>query len=210
MKSGTILRDSFSAIRDTLKEYYPEPVRLRRIAHWCRYYSGMGTYALKRAILRDNDYYATIAFGKAIRRAVHLAFMLEKTYYPYDKWTMAFFQTPSRLYAPMHPLVDEAVHAGTSWERKLECLDQISDVLDKTMVEDGIILPHPKFEGTETSGYRLMEWAYYEIIRNLDPELLAIIPQFEQIYLEKSVVPFVAGLDGATWQAALNLTPVSE
>ena len=26
----------------------PEPVRLRRIAHWCRYYSGMGTYALKR------------------------------------------------------------------------------------------------------------------------------------------------------------------
>jgi len=200
----------FSAIRDTLKDYYPEPVRLRRIAHWCRYYSGMGTYALKRAILRDNDYYAAIAFGKSIRRAVHLAFMLEKTYYPYDKWTMAFFAKLPRLYETMGPLVDEAVKPAATWERKLALLDQIADVLDATMVADGIIPSHPKFEGSETSGYRLLEWAYYEIIRNLDPELLAIIPQFEQIYLEKSVVPFVAGLDGATWQAALNLTPVSE
>ncbi|MCP4168207.1 MAG: DUF4037 domain-containing protein [Chloroflexi bacterium] len=200
----------FSAVRQTLQAYYPEPVRLRRIAHWCRYYSGMGAYGLRRAILRDNDYYASISFGKAIRRAVHLAFMLEKTYYPYDKWTMAYFKRLPRLYAPMQPLVDDAVRVGTSWERKLELLDQISDILDQTMVEDGIIPPHPKYEGSDTSGYRLMEWAYYQIIRKLDADLLAIIPQFEQIYLEKSVVPFVAGLDDDTWLAALNLTPVSE
>jgi len=44
--NGKIWRDDsgrFSAIRNTLKDYYPEPVRLRRIAHWCRYFSGMGT-----------------------------------------------------------------------------------------------------------------------------------------------------------------------
>jgi hypothetical protein len=50
----------FSTIRTAFQGYYPEPVRLRRIAHWCRYFSGMGSYALKRAILRDNEYYATI------------------------------------------------------------------------------------------------------------------------------------------------------
>ena len=33
----------FTAIRKTFSNYYPEPVRLRRIAHWCRYCSGMGT-----------------------------------------------------------------------------------------------------------------------------------------------------------------------
>ncbi|MCO6452022.1 MAG: DUF4037 domain-containing protein [Caldilineales bacterium] len=200
----------FTAVRETLQQYYPEPVRLRRIAHWCRYYSGMGTYALKRAILRDNDYYASIAFGKAIRRAVHLAFMLEKHYYPYDKWTMAFFARLPRLYEPLHHVVDEAVRPATGWERKLDLLDQIADVLDAMMVADGIIPPHPQFVGSETSGYRLMEWAYYEIIRKLGPELVAIIPQWEQIYLEKSVAPFVAGLDAKTWQAALNLTPISE
>ena len=41
----------FSAIRRAFENYYPEPVRLRRIAHWCRYFSGMGSYALKRALL---------------------------------------------------------------------------------------------------------------------------------------------------------------
>jgi hypothetical protein len=80
----------FSPIRTAFQGYYPEPVRLRRIAHWCRYFSGMGSYALKRAILRDNEYYATIVFSRAVRWAVQLAFMLEKQYYPYDKWTYAF------------------------------------------------------------------------------------------------------------------------
>jgi hypothetical protein len=57
----------FTQIRATFDGYYPEPVRLRRIAHWCRYASGMGAYALKRAILRDNDYYANVTFTRAIR-----------------------------------------------------------------------------------------------------------------------------------------------
>ena len=32
----------FTHIRAVFDGYYPEPVRLRRIAHWCRYFSGMG------------------------------------------------------------------------------------------------------------------------------------------------------------------------
>ena len=81
----------FSVIREVLNGYYPEPVRLRRIAHWCRYFSGMGAYALKRAILRENDYYANITFTRAIRLAVQLAFLLEQQYFPYDKWTYTYF-----------------------------------------------------------------------------------------------------------------------
>ena len=49
-----------------------------------------------------------------------------------------------------------------------------------------------------------------DVVQKLDAELLSIIPEWEQVYLEKSVVPFVAGLDGESWQAALNLTPVGE
>lgn len=200
----------FTAVRDTLKAYYPEPVRLRRLAHWCRYYSGMGTYALKRALLRNNQYFASTAFGRSIRLGVQMAFMLDKTYYPYDKWTMAAFKRLPRMYSRMGALVDEAVDIGTGWERKLELLDRISDALDQAMVEDGIIPPHPRFEGSPTSGYRLMEWAYWEIIRKLPKELLEIIPQWEQVYLEKSVVVYVAGLEGDPWQHALNLTAVEE
>jgi hypothetical protein len=197
----------FTAIRAAFLEYYPEPVRLRKIAHWCRYFSGMGSYALKRAILRGNEYYAAVAFGKAIRWGVQLAFMLDKQYYPYDKWIMAYFRRLPRLAQPLVPMVDEAVELSTPWERKLELLDRMADVLDATMVADGIIEPHPKFEGSLTSGYRLLESAYAEILKDLPPELKSIVPVWDQIYWEEFHSGYVASLDLDTWRDLLNLKP---
>src|SRR5262245_31184012 len=138
----------FTAIRAALNGYYPEPVRLRRIAHWCRYFSGMGAYALKRAILRQNELYATITFARAIRLGVQLAFLLDRRYYPYDKWLLAFFERLPRMASRLRAIVYEAVRLATPWERKLELLDQMSDALDAAMVEEGIIAPHPTFAGS--------------------------------------------------------------
>src|SRR5450432_380191 len=59
--NGAVWHDpsgQFTAVRQAFQSHYPEPVRLRRIAHWCRYFSGMGSYALKRALLRNNTFYA--------------------------------------------------------------------------------------------------------------------------------------------------------
>lgn len=197
----------FTAIRRSFQGYYPEPVRLRRIAHWCRYFSGMGTYAVKRAILRDNEYYAVVAFGKAIRWGVQLAFMLEKQYYPYDKWIMAYFRRLPRLGNPLAPIVDEAISLSTPWERKYQLLNQMADVLDQTMVADGIIKPHPKFAESPTSGYRLLEHAYAEIIQGLPDEIKTIVPVWDQIYLEEFHSGYVASIDLATWDNILNLKP---
>ena len=84
----------------------------------------MGSYALKRALLRNNEYFASVAFGKAIRWGVQLAFMLDRQYYPYDKWVMPFFKRLPRLADPLVPLVEEAVKLSTAWERKYELLNQ--------------------------------------------------------------------------------------
>lgn len=197
----------FTAVRAILQQYYPEPVRLRRIAHWCRYYSGMGAYALKRATLRDNEWYATVSFARAIRLGVQLAFLLDKQYYPYDKWTVAYFERLPRMAERLKPPVDEAVHFNTPWERKLELLDQISDVLDQTMVEDGILKPHPKYKGSSSSGYRLIERAYAEIIKGLPDEIKTVVPLWEQVYLEQWHSEYVNSLDIETWTGLLNLTP---
>jgi hypothetical protein len=198
---------TFSRTRAVLAGYYPEPVRLRRIAHWCRYFSGMGAYALKRALLRDNEYYATIVFARAVRWAVQLAFMLERQYCPYDKWTHAFFQRLPRLYAPLGPLVVESVRLSTSWARKLELLNRMADVLDHYMVEDRILRPHPKYAESPTSGYRLLEHAYAEILHKLPPELRSMTPVWEQIYWEQNHSLFVASLDLDAWDGMLNLHP---
>jgi hypothetical protein len=195
----------FTAVREALNQYYPEPVRLRRIAHWCRYFSGMGTYALKRAILRNNEFYATTRFSKAIRLGIQLAFLLDKRYFPYDKWLMAYFEQLPRLATPLLPLVNEAVKLTTSWERKLELLHQLSDILDQTMIADGIIQPHGKYAVSPTSGYRLMEHAYAEIIQGLPAEIKTIVPVWDQIYLESFHSGFVDSLDLATWDEILHL-----
>lgn len=197
----------FSAIRALFNAYYPEPVRLRRIAHWCRYFSGMGTYALKRAILRNNEYYAATRFGLAIRLGVQLAFMLDRRYYPYDKWIMAYFAELPRLARPLTPLVDEAVRLNTSWARKLELLDRMADILDETMVEDGLIAPHPRFKPSSTSGYRLLEHAYAELIQKLPGEIKTVVPVWDQVYLEEFHSGYVDGMDLAHWDGLLNLTP---
>ena len=197
----------FSNIRRTFTAYYPEPVRLRRIAHWCRYFSGMGSYALKRALLRENAYYAVVAFSKAIRWGVQLAFMLDKQYYPYDKWIMAFLPRLPRLADPLLPIVNEAVTLSTPWNRKYELLNQLSDVLDQAMVDDGIIKPHPKFSESPTSGYRLLEHAYAEIIQGLPEEIKTIVPVWDQIYLEAFHSGYVDGIDLDSWDEILNLRP---
>lgn len=200
----------FSALRRTFQNYYPEPVRRRRIAHWCRYFSGMGSYALKRALLRDNEYFAVVSFGKAIRWGVQLAFMLDKQYYPYDKWLMAFFRRLPRLADPLVPVVEEAVKLSTSWERKYELLNRMADVLDRTMVADGLIRPHPQFTESPTSGYRLLEHAYAEIIKGLPDEIKTVVPVWDQIYLEEFHSGYVNALPLDTWDGLLNLKPAEE
>lgn len=195
----------FTGIRQLLQGYYPEPVRLRRIAHWCRFFSGMGVYALKRAILRNNGYYATITFSRALRWGVQLAFLLERTYFPYDKWTLAYVERLPRLGAALLALVTEAVDLNTDWSQKLKLLHDLSDLLDRTLVADGIIRPHPPFAPSPTSGYRLLEHAYAEIIQGLPTELQTVVPVWDQIYMEEFHSGFVAGLDMERWDEMLQL-----
>jgi hypothetical protein len=199
----------FTQVRAVLNGYYPEPVRLRRIAHWCRYFSGMGTYALRRAILRNNEYYCNITFSRALRLGVQLAFLLEKTYCPYDKWTLAYFERLPRLSGRLRPIIHDATQLSTGWERKLDLLHQFTDVLDETMVADGIIKPHPRFAVSPTSGYRLMEHAYAEIIQGLPNEIKTIVPVWDQVYLEAFHSGYVDTIAIDQWDKVLQLKVIS-
>ena len=195
----------FSAIRSALAAYYPEPVRLRRLAHWCRYFSGMGVYALKRALLRDNMLYASTSFARSLRWGVQIAFMLDRTYYPYDKWmTDMFFRLP-RMSNRLAHIVEGAPLVSTDWDEKLEMLHEMSDILDQTMVEDGLIAPHPRYRVSPSSGYRLLESAYAELIRKCPAEIKTVVPQWEQVHWESFHSGFVDGIDLPTWRRMLVL-----
>ncbi|MGV8984904.1 MAG: DUF4037 domain-containing protein [Cypionkella sp.] len=195
----------FSAIRTALLNYYPEPVRLRRLAHWSRYFSGMGVYALKRALLRNNTLYASTTFARSLRWGVQMAFMLDRTYYPYDKWLTEMFHRLPRMGPRLAHIVDKAPLLSTPWEEKLTLLHEMSDILDQTMVEDGLIAPHPRYKVSDTSGYRLLESAYAELIQKCPDEIKTVVPQWEQVHWESFHSAFVGGVDLATWRRMLVL-----
>jgi hypothetical protein len=195
----------FSAIRAALLAYYPEPVRLRRLAHWSRYFSGMGVYALKRALLRGNMLYASTTFARSLRWGVQMAFLLDRTYYPYDKWMTEMFHRLPRMGARLAHIVEKAPLLTTGWEEKLDLLHQMSDILDAAMVEDGLIAVHPKYKVSPTSGYRLLESAYAELIQKCPSDIKGIVPQWEQVHWEAFHSAFVDGVDLAAWRRMLVL-----
>ncbi|HJP32261.1 MAG: DUF4037 domain-containing protein [Candidatus Latescibacteria bacterium] len=194
----------FSRIRAALLEYYPEPVWLRRISHWCRYASGMGIYALNRAALRDNPVYAFTAFSRCIKWSIELAFLLERTYFPYDKWLYPTFQRLP-LAKRMDPFIVEAVRADTTWGRRVELLGALADVLDEKMVESDVIPSHPKFAGSGTSSYRLLEHAYGAILKRLPDDVRNHVPCWDQIPLEEFHTGYVDSIPIEEWDAILHL-----
>lgn len=195
----------FSAIRTALNAYYPEPVRLRRLAHWSRYFSGMGVYALKRALLRGNMLYASTTFARSLRWGVQMAFLLDRTYYPYDKWMTEMFRRLPRMGPRLAHIVDRAPLLTTGWEEKLDLLHQMSDILDAAMVEDGLIARHPAYRVSPTSGYRLLESAYAELIQKCPAEIKSVIPQWEQVHWESFHSEFVDKIDLTDWRRMLVL-----
>lgn len=207
--NGKIFRDElgkFSHIRDIFSEYYPEKVWKRRIAHWCRYASGMGLYAMRRAYERGNWPYAFTTFARTMKFTLELVHLLNRTYFTYDKWLFPMFCKLPKVAPEMLPLIEEAIEPRTSWPDRIALFEQAHDLVDQNLVEQGIIQPHPPFARSETSGYRLLEHAYGELCRELPTNLLAHVPLCEQKYFESFHVGFVADLSSEEWDDCLNLS----
>ena len=200
----------YTSIREVLLGYYPDNVWYRRIAHWSRYYSGMGVYALHRALQRKNYQYAYTAFSRSLKWAIELGFLLNRSYFPYDKWLLPFFKKLPKLTGDMVPLIERATKEETSWGERLEILNNISDLLDTEMVKSDIISKHPKFSGNESSGYRLLEHAYGSIIKRLPKETKHHVPCWDQIFLEEFHTSYVDSISLEEWNDVLCLTSEKE
>jgi hypothetical protein len=197
----------FTRLREAYLAYYPDEVWKRRIAHWCRYCSGMGLYGMHRAVLRKNYPYAFTALGRTMKLTMELTFLLNRTYFTYDKWLYPLFKKLPHLAPDLDPLLSEVTQSDTPWSRRISLFEDMHDILDTDMVAQGLIDPHPKFKKSPTQGYRLLESAYGDLCRTLPREILEHIPQWDQIYLEKFHSGFVANLGQDDWRHALGLDP---
>lgn len=195
----------FSRIRAIFDEYYPDAVWKRRLAHWCRYASGMGLYWIRRAWLRQNSVFLYTSFANTLKRTLELGFLLNRTYFPYDKWLYPLFRRLNYLAPEMIPLVEEAATDSTPWQRRFEILETLHSMIDQYMVELGLVRPHPKFIPHETSGYRLLEWCYRDLLNSIPRELFSHTPVWDQKYFEAFTTGYVADLTDEEWQKMINL-----
>jgi hypothetical protein len=196
---------SFTGIRKVFQDYYPNLVWKRRVAHWCRYASGMGLYPIRRALLRDNLLYATTAFGRTLKLTVELTFLLNRTYFPYDKWLYTMFKTLPKVASEMLPLIDKSLQSDCSFEDRIVLLERMHKLLDHEMVALGLIQEHPEFVPSETSGYRLLEHAYHDLLAHLPEDVRGIVPLWDQKFLESDHASSIAELESKTWDNMLNL-----
>ncbi len=76
----------FSDIRQGLLNYYPEDVRLKKIAARCMTVGQAGQYNYPRCVKRSELYAAAQAEMKFLESALSLVFLLNKRYLPFYKW----------------------------------------------------------------------------------------------------------------------------
>ena len=77
---------AFTAFREALLGFYPEDVRLKKIAARCMGMAQAGQYNLLRSLKRGETATAMLAAARFSEQAVSMTFLLNKRYMPFYKW----------------------------------------------------------------------------------------------------------------------------
>ena len=128
--SGEVFFDGlgrFSEIRKKLS-YLPDDVRLKKLAGHLLNMAQSGQYNYQRCIARKETAAAQLALFEFVKSALHVAFLLNKRYIPYYKWSFrALRELPllAELYEPLEYLISNGNEASDI-RRKAEAIKAIS------------------------------------------------------------------------------------
>ena len=87
--SGEVFYDptgSFSAVRDRLLKFYPEDLRLKKIAARAAVMAQAGQYNYARCLARGERVAANLALAEFTRAGMSMAYLLNRRYAPFYKW----------------------------------------------------------------------------------------------------------------------------
>lgn len=121
--NGRVFHDQsgqFSAIRESLLNYYPEDVRLKKIAARCMAAGQAGQYNYPRCVKRSELYAAAQSEMKFLESALSLVFLLNQRYLPFYKWA--------------HHAVHELPILGQYSYNSINTLMQTEDVEEKGQI----------------------------------------------------------------------------
>lgn len=79
-------RGSFMEIRKTILRYYPEDVRIKKIAARAAVMAQAGQYNYSRLMMRKDYVGAALAVSEFLKAAISMVYLLNRRYMPYYKW----------------------------------------------------------------------------------------------------------------------------
>ena len=87
--NGAVFSDplgAFTAVREQLLQYYPEDVRIKKIANRAAIMAQAGQYNYPRCLARGETVAAQLAKAEFIRAALSMVYLLNRRYAPFYKW----------------------------------------------------------------------------------------------------------------------------
>lgn len=123
--SGEVFSDplgEFSVIRNALLAYYPEDVRIKKIAARAAVMAQSGQYNYARCMRRGESAAAALALGEFLRAAMSMLCLLNRTYAPYYKWMFRALEGLPRAGAvrPLLKELSETAFQGEAWRSRAE------------------------------------------------------------------------------------------
>lgn len=145
--SGKVFYDplgEFSGIRGKLLAFYPDDVRLAKIAACCMVIGQSGQYNFPRSQWRQDYFAAQYAETKFCADVMSLVYLLNRSYAPYYKWLMSGIKFQPLLGKFIFEKVSEMVNLNDYKQKKM-IIDEICSVVIQEIQKEGLSDSSSKF-----------------------------------------------------------------
>jgi hypothetical protein len=184
--NGRVFEDNlgeFSQIRDTLLAFYPEDIRLKKIAARAITMAHAGQCNYARMMRRGDTVAAHFALDEFMRAAMSMAYLLNKKYTPYYKWMWRGMEDLKKLGEVRELLgelsrtrLDGSVWITNRWDTyqyALNTNDRIVELIEKI---SALIIEELRNQGISSSTSDYLEEHAYAARHRISDEAIRSLP----------------------------------
>ncbi len=168
--------DQFMRMRSALQDYYPEPVRKKKLAGRFAAMSQSGQYNYPRCVARNEKTAAYFALNNFMKNAISAIFLLNRKYTPFYKWMqhglgeLPVLGNLKELFNFLSDSHEGIVTIGSGQEVHrypvMDVIGLICSQIGEEALKQNLI----------TQNYSYMEDAAKEMINSIEDETLRILP----------------------------------
>lgn len=127
----------FTGFRNELKEFYPEDVRLKKIASRCMTIAQFGQYNFRRCVKRKEYVAASYAEAKFCSDVISVVFLLNSEYKPFFKWMHRALRSLPILGEFVYTAVNDIV-TSVDYDEKYSLIEKICTAIRGEFQRQGL------------------------------------------------------------------------